>query len=251
MKKRIGCALLVCVLLMFTVLPLSVAAEGDHIYDKGGLLTEAEETALESLAAKASAEAECPFHIVTHQMSQLSGEYWGEEFLEDRGFSTRDDRVVLVITKDRAQYFYDLYLYGKADKKISEREVDTLLDAPDVYNNLKSGALYAGCEAFLALGSELYNTVDWGEVATTLVIAGVLALIAAGITCFCVYRSYTKTPKSVDYPLNKYASLELTEQSDTFTGSFVTRRVIQTNTGNRSGGGGGSRGGGAGHAGGR
>ncbi len=250
MKKRIFCALILCVLLLL-LLPLSVAAESGYVYDRGNLLTEAEEQTLEALASQASKDTECPFYLVTHNMSPFGYEYWGEDFLDDQGLSQREDTVVLIITKDGSQYFYDLYLYGNADKKISETEVNVLLDDLTVYDNLKSGKLYAGCEAFLSLGAELYNTVDWGEVGTTLAIVGVLAVIAAGITCFCVYRSYTKTPKSVDYPLHKFAKLELTEQADIYAGSFVTKRIIQTSSGGSRGGGGGSRGGGAGHAGGR
>jgi hypothetical protein len=64
-----------------------------------------------------------------------------------------------------------------------------------------------------------------------------------------VYASYKAKKKSVDYPLDQFAKLELTSQDDVFVGSFVTKRVIQSSGG--GGGGGSSRGGGGGHAGGR
>jgi hypothetical protein len=54
----------------------------------------------------------------------------------------------------------------------------------------------------------------------------------------------------VDYPLDQFAKLKLTGESDSFIGSFVTKRVIQSGSGG-SRGGGSSHGGGGGHAGGR
>ena len=62
-------------------------------------------------------------------------------------------------------------------------------------------------------------------------------------------RAYRKKKATVDYPLDRYARLELTHESDSFVREYTNRTYSPRSSG---GGGGGSRhGGGGGHRGGR
>ena len=64
-----------------------------------------------------------------------------------------------------------------------------------------------------------------------------------------VIAVYRKKKASVDYPLDRYARLELTHESDAFVREYTTRTYSPRSSG--SSGGGSRHGGGGGHRGGR
>ena len=82
------------------------------------------------------------------------------------------------------------------------------------------------------------------------IVAAIIALAIGIGSCVAVYMAYKKKNASVDYPLERFAQLKLTEDRDEFAGTFVTRRVIQSGSGGGYGGGS-AHGGGGGHRGGR
>ena len=256
MKNRGLIFILLCTLLAVALL-LPASAEGQdpsqRIYDRADFLSDAEEARLEALAAEKATYGGCPIYVATHSMyveGYYQGRYLGEKFLRDHGLSSKSDLILLVVTLDRGTYYYDLYLYGDAWDRINSKEVDYILDADGVYDNLKGGRLEAGLTAFLGLSAQGYRGrvgVSYGVIiAVTLTIS----LLIGFFSCLGVYYSYKAKKKSVDYPLDQFAKLELTEESDVFVGSFVTQRVIQSSSGGGRGGGS-SHGGGGGHAGGR
>ena len=254
MKKSI-LMLAVLLLLPAVLLTIPAAAEDQRvIFDNGGFLNTDTEEELTALALEKAEETGCDFYVVTHEMRHEDDEYWGEDFLEDEGLSENADIIILIITLDDGTYYYDLYLYGDAWDKVPKRERNYLLDHDEVYDNLKGGRLKAGIVAFLNVGAELYEGENAGYEAyeksfrvKLLIFSLIIAEVLAFVACFGVYKSYTAKKKSVDYPLEHFAKMDLKDKEDIFAGSFVTRRVIQTN----SGGGGGGRGGGGGHGGGR
>ena len=254
MKKSI-LMLAVFLLLPAVLLTIPAAAEDQRvIFDNGGFLNTDTEEELTALALEKAEETGCDFYVVTHEMRHEDDEYWGEDFLEDEGLSENADIIILIITLDDGTYYYDLYLYGDAWDKVPKRERNYLLDHDEVYDNLKGGRLKAGIIAFLNVGAELYEGENAGYEAyeksfhvKLLIFSLIIAAVLAFVACFGVYKSYTAKKKSVDYPLEHFAKMDLKDKEDIFAGSFVTRRVIQTN----SGGGGGGRGGGGGHGGGR
>lgn len=254
MKKSI-LMLAVLLLLPAVLLTIPAAAEDQRvIFDNGGFLNTDTEEELTALALEKAEETGCDFYVVTHEMRHEDDEYWGEDFLEDEGLSENADIIILIITLDDGTYYYDLYLYGDAWDKVPKRERNYLLDHDEVYDNLKSGRLKAGIVAFLNESAELYEGENAGYEAyeksfrvKLLIFSLIIAAVLAFVACFGVYKSYTAKKKSVDYPLEHFAKMDLKDKEDIFAGSFVTRRVIQTN----SGGGGGGRGGGGGHGGGR
>ena len=254
MKKSI-LMLAVLLLLPAVLLTIPAAAEDQRvIFDNGGFLNTDTEEELTALALEKAEETGCDFYVVTHEMRHEDDEYWGEDFLEDEGLSENADIIILIITLDDGTYYYDLYLYGDAWDKVPKRERNYLLDHDEVYDNLKGGRLKAGIIAFLNVGAELYEGENAGYEAyeksfrvKLLIFSLIIAAVLAFVACFGVYKSYTAKKKSVDYPLEHFAKMDLKDKEDIFAGSFVTRRVIQTS----SGGGGGGRGGGGGHGGGR
>ena len=63
---------------------------------------------------------------------------------------------------------------------------------------------------------------------TALPFAIAIAVVAAVIVAVFIVRSYSMKHKPVDYPLDQFTKLDLREQSDTFTGSTVTSREINS-----------------------
>lgn len=257
MKRRGLLFVILCALLAVgLLLPVSGAAQPPEqtVFDRADLLTAQEEANLNSLAQQKCAQANCAFYVATHRVpvgvSSYSSKYIGEDFLEDHGLSENGEIVLLIITLDRGVYYYDLYLYGDAWDRVNSKERDYILDDDDVYDNIKGGQLEAGVSAYLNLSAQAYAGrlgVSYGII---IFVTLCISLLIAFLACFGVYQSYKAKKKSVDYPLDQFAKLKLTDHSDVFAGSFVTRRVIQSGSGGR-GGGGSSHGGGGGHAGGR
>ena len=257
MKRRL-LLFTVCMLLLGSALILPCGATVPRtpekvVYDRADLLTDAEEHAMsDALYDVWASMDECGFFVTTHKLTNSYTPYYtGEDFLEDRGWSPyRENLVLLVITLDSGEYYYDMYYYGKASRVIRSQEVDFILDHDDVYHNIKSGKLVEGVSAFMTLSAAAYEgRIAGASYVVIFIVSLVIALIIGVVACAGVKGAYSMKRKSVDYPLERFAKLQLQEQKDIFTGSFVTRRVIQSNSGGSGGGGG--RGGGGGHAGGR
>ncbi len=256
--KRVWIFVLCILLTLPCVLSVQAATVGgEYVTDAYGLLSADEAVGANAFYAFTSERIGCPIYACTYESTDERDRYIGDEFLDDRGLSSGDDVLLLIITKNLDtfgdDYYYDLYLYGAAEKKITLDEVDVILDTPDVYYSLKSGKLLDGILSFAAAAEAQYlNGVDRpNPYLRALPVAFIISAIIAIICCVCVKKAYSMKKKSVDYPLDQFASLELTDQSDTFMGSFVTRRVISSGSRGGSGSGGGGRGGGGGHAGGR
>ena len=232
---------LLCLLVLFCLplLVLPARAATPAVRDDAGLLSTGETAHLTALADGASARLGISVYIATTD-TYLEG----EDFLAQQGLSNRDDIVLLVVTLDGGIIYYDLYTYGKANRRMSDAEVDRLLD--NIYDDMKGGRLEAG----------LVGYIEEAEAALTLRVGRVLtgSLLAAGAVCLVVLlvvlAKYKMKLRPTNYPLDKYARLKLTVQEDVFTGSFVTKTVISSGSGG-GGGGGGGRGGGGGHRGGR
>ncbi|MBQ2735465.1 MAG: TPM domain-containing protein [Clostridia bacterium] len=224
------------------------------VYDRADLLSDANESALNDAVREVWSMAEnCSFYVATHELTYRYAPYYtGDDFLDDHDFSSSNNLVLLVITLDQGTYYYNMYTYGNATNRIRDQEVDFILDHDDVYPNIKSGKLLEGASAFMSLAVKAYDgRIAGASYVTIVIVSFVIALIIGVVACVGVKSAYSMKKKSVDYPLNKFAKLELTDQKDVFTGSFVTKRIIDTDSGGRGGSGGGGRGGGGGHRGGR
>ncbi|MBQ8214144.1 MAG: hypothetical protein IJZ80_09055 [Clostridia bacterium] len=252
--KRYVC-FLGALLLLLSLLCLPVAGEtipDEVVFDRAELLNDAEICAVKEAVFDAWEASDCAFYVATHKVSAYSAtryKYTGEDFLREHGLSSKHDIVVLIVTLDQGVYYYDYYTYGKAYSRISQKEVDYILDHDDVYDNIKGGNLPVGISSAMSLSAKAYEGRVGVSYVIIVTVSLIIALIIGIIACVSVNASYKMKKKSVDYPLDKFAKLNLTGQSDVFTGSFVTKRVIQTNSGSR--GGGSSHGGGGGHRGGR
>jgi uncharacterized membrane protein YgcG len=250
LKKIAALALILLCLAVCFALPLS-AAESDRIYDPAEMLNTAETARLNTLMDQLSAEHGVELYLATYNAVNRYDDFYGDDYCHRVKNLNGTDAVLLVVTYERlnATYYYDMYTYGEANYAINGKEVNYILDDYDVYENLKYGYIYDGCEAFFTLSAEAFT----GRVGASW---GIIIFLSAGISIGiafavrgAVIAAYRKKKASVDYPLDRYAKLELTRESDAFVREYTTRSYSPRSS---SGGGGGSRhGGGGGHRGGR
>ncbi len=225
---------------------LTVSAYSDKaVYDRAGLFTENEIEQLEKCAYELFKDVDCDIYIVTDHNAYNRVTYFGDDFRNEYGIT--GNSVILIITAN-GNNNYDIYTYGEAYSKLSDSDIDNILDDSDVYDNIKSENYFEGAMAFIEVTFDEY-TLSFGEL---MAIALVISAVVTVIFFCCVYYSYNKKLRSEKYPLNRYANLDLKEQSDLFAERFVTkRRIPRSNSGGRASGGRSGGGGGGGHRGGR
>ena len=243
MKKLPLIAVIIVIFYSFFTLSASARGEESRIYDKAGIIDD--EGRIE--AALSSFEAKCgiPIRLVT-----TSGN--GFYDLSEIGFSYGENLIVLEINYYHYTntYYYYLDTYGDAYEKISDSEVDRILDAKNVYDNIKGGRFADGVVAFAGLTEKAYLGALQESWIETVLVSLVIASIIGGATVGIVVYKYKRKLKSPTYPLDKYARLNLlgAECSDMFIGSTVSKVRISTSSGSSGGGsrgrsGGGRRGG--------
>lgn len=67
-----------------------------------------------------------------------------------------------------------------------------------------------------------------------ILISVAVGLVVAGIVCFAIIRRYKKALQSPIYPLEHYASLDLTHSRDNFIGKTVSKvRVSSSSSSSR------------------
>ena len=232
-------------LLLALALFLPVCAAKSTVYDRAGLLDEPEKVILTNTLAKTPAGY--AFFVVTATQQMTS-----DEVIALCEIDRDTDAVVLVIDSTGGGiYYYEMFTYNRANDLFSDSDVDAILDDADVYNNIKTGQLVEGICRFLTLSAE-HLEAEEARIAARRARAPLYALfiglgvgvVAGGVTALCVFLFYRRKLHGESYPLDRYASLTLTERQDRFVGSFVTRtRVQSSSSGGGSGGvSGGSRG---------
>ena len=250
LKKSIALALILLCLAACLTLPLS-AAESERVYDPSEMLNAAETAKLEALLDQLSAEHGVEMYLATYLADGPHDDFYGDDYCRRVKDIKDTDAVLLVVTYEHLNdtYYYNMYTYGEANYAINDKEVNYILDDSDVYGNLKNGYICEGCEAFFPLSAQAFTGrvgVAWSVIIlVSAAISAVIALVVRG----SVVAAYRRKKASVDYPLDRFAKLELTHECDAYVREYTTRSYSPRSSG---GGGGGSRhGGGGGHRGGR
>ena len=233
-------AMLLCIVL---ILPLAAEAAvvpmEITVQDKADLLTLEEEQAIADLQGRSPRDVRLFLVTATRQLTE-------REVAALCGADQGEHAAVLVIDRNASGvYYYEMFLFNRADKMMTISESNAILDDPQVYGDLKNGRLAEGATRFFSLVSDEID--EWYR-QRPLWITGVgigVGLLIGGITVLCVFLGYRKKRHGESYPLSRYANLQLTESVDHFVGSFVTRVRIQSNSGSSGGGGGGGFSGGS------
>ena len=243
-------ALLLVLVCLSASFALSAAAESGRVYDPSGMLTVSEAANLGTLLDELSAEYDVELYLATYVADDRYDDFYGDDYCTRVRNLKGTDAVLLVVTYEEFNntYYYNMYTYGEANYAINQKEVNYILDTYDVYYNLKDGNVYEGAVAFFEMSAEAFTGRVGAPMGVIVVISAIISLIIAFGVRAAVVAVYKKKKASVDYPLDRYATLELTHESDSFVREYTTRTYVP-----RSGGssGGGRHGGGGGHRGGR
>ncbi len=253
---RLLSTLLVCLLAMLWLLPTAGAASADtaaKVYDPTDLIPADVEQALSDHLIALEQEHGVALYMATYEAKNYRDDFTGTEYCHTIHNLNGTDAVLLIVTYDHSDgiYYYDLYTYGKANQRLTNTEVDYILDHDSVYDNLKGGRLAAGAEAFFDLSAKGYTGRVGVSMAIIIAVCAVISLIIALIVCGSVVSAYRRKHPSVEYPLDRYATLNLTSHEDRFLHKSVTRVHVPRNNGSGGRGGGSRHGGGGGHRGGR
>ena len=251
MKKTAALLLAVLCLSVCFVLSVSAEAEAGRVYDPEGMLNPTEQAALATLLEELSAEAGVELYMATYVADDRYDDFYGDDYCTRVKNLRSTDAVLLVVTYEKRNrtYYYNMYTYGEANYAISQKEVNYILDTSDVYNNLKTGYVYEGSVAFFEMSATAFTGRLGAPWAVVIAISAVIALIIALGVRAGIVASYKKKKASVDYPLDRFAKLDLTHESDRFVREYTTRTYSPRSS--SSSGGGGRHGGGGGHRGGR
>ena len=248
-KSAILLPMLLCLVMILT---LSAAAESGRVYDPEGMLTDDEASALEARLDELSAEAGVELYMATYRSKGAYDDFYGDDYCTRVQNIKGTDAVLLVVTYEYPidTYFYNMYTYGEANYAVNQKEVDYILDTSDVYDNLKGGEIYEGAEVFFAMSAQAFAGRVGAPMALVITISAVIALVIALAVCGAVVAAYKRKKATVDYPLDRYAKLELTHAEDAYVTEHTTRTYSPRSSGGGSSGGG-RHGGGGGHRGGR
>ena len=247
-KSAILLPMLLCLVMILT---LSAAAESGRVYDPEGMLNPTEQAALATLLEELSAESGVELYMATYVADDRYDDFYGDDYCTRVKNLRSTDAVLLVVTYEKRNrtYYYNMYTYGEANYAISQKEVNYILDTSDVCNNLKAGYVYEGSVAFFEMSATAFTGRVGAPWAVVIVISAVIALLIALAVRAGIVASYKKKKASVDYPLDRFAKLDLTHESDRFVREYTTRTYSPRS--NSSSSGGGRHGGGGGHRGGR
>ena len=244
-------ALLLAVLCLSVCFALTASAEAGRVYDPEGMLNATEQTALATLLNELSAESGVELYLATYNADDRYDDFYGDDYCTRVQNLKGTNAVLLVVTYERRNhtYYYNMYTYGDANYAISQKEVNYILDTYDVYYNLKGGNVYEGSVAFFEMSAQAFTGRVGAPMAVIVVISAVISLIIAFAVRAGIVAAYKKKKASVDYPLDRYAKLELTHEVDRYVREYTTRTYSPRSSGGSSGGG--RHGGGGGHRGGR
>ena len=238
-------ALIATVVLSTFVFSAFATGTEEYVFDDADFLSEAEEASLEEQAKKLYEK--CGAKIIV--ACKNANYYEGDWICLENGLSKNDDIIMLIITINGGTYYYNLYTYGKAYSRITNAEVNRVLDVSEVYPNIKGGELYAGLSAYMICAEKAYDGLLWAELWDFLSLGIFVAIATLVVTTVIIISSYKKKQKSTQYPLDRYTKMNLVHSDDRYVRSSVTR--VRVNSSSSGGGRGGRSGGGGGHRGGR
>ena len=237
MKKKLF-AILSVLLILSAVFSIPCSAQANNaVYDNAGIFTDEQKASLNNLANEFFNKNGCSVYIVTAPDTYY--EYWGEDFIyENNGVGKNS--VILILSCNRTND-YDLYTYGKPARMISNSEARSILDDPEIFNNIKyNDDYYSASQRFIYVSAQACEVNYLGAVLFGVIFALIIA-IAVFVTIIILYN---KKQRSEKYPLNRYARLELYRTNEFFMGSFITKKYLSSpRGGSGSGGGSGHRGG--------
>lgn len=245
--KRIALFLItiVCIFALFSFASsANTLGYGGRIFDDGDLISIEHEQKLEEKIQAAEEKCGVPIRIYTYEYSSFEGHRDMYDYESEVGESF-DDLILLIISYEYGEYYYELFTKGSPDSDITDKEADKILDNKSVYKNIKSGNLYDGIDAYITLLETAVTGTLRNNFKSVLISSLVISAVVATAVAVWIILKYRKKLHSESYPLERYAKLDLVISNDNFITKTVTRTRVHTSSGSSGGGrssGGGSRG---------
>lgn len=245
MKKLI--AVLIVFVISLSALPVLSAAEA-RVFDFADILTDAQEARLQSKIDSLRREHNIDFVLLTstevrysyddREAGNLALDY-AEAFYVQRNFGVGDSYNGVIIFIDMSNRLPTMSACGGTKTFLSPSRREGILE--DMHNSLSSGD-YAGafdialdgCDKYLDMG---YLLIEPSELLLFAAISAVIALI----WCLSIKRKYSLSGSTYSYDIASNTQVALTNSSDTFVNSYVTRTPRNTDSGGGGSGGGFSR----------
>ena len=246
--RKIALILITIVCISFAFSLVSSAddgGKGKRLSDNNGYMSVSCANEIEKRLQAAEENSGVAFRVYIYKYSSSVGYVDIDRYEREVG-ENFENLVLLVISNEYGTYYYELFTKGTADTEIKDKEVNKILDNDNVYDNIKSGKLYEGIDAFVALSEKAVTGSLRNSFKSVFIPSLVISvLVAVGVAVFIVLR-YRRKLHSVSYPLEKYASLSLSIANDNFINKTVTCVRVNNSNGSSGGGsrssGGGSRG---------
>lgn len=232
--KRIWAFVFCVIVIAFSVANIGISALSDPVIDDANLFNNQEKLDIRNAILSVR---ETSVYIITTNDS-----YFNESSLIS--MIGTDNSIVLTINMSTREY--DIYTYGQAYNNLTDSEINKLETA--VESKLKNGEYANAAIVFVQKAGIAYNGQLKTDIGLIILVSLGISFVIAIITCSIVIAKYKMKMRPTNYPLDKYAKMQLKNKEDVFVNKVVTTRRIQTNTssvgGKGSGGGGGHRGGG-------
>lgn len=254
--------LTLCIILVLLVCAVALSGCVDdknrtqYCYDYKGLFSQAQLDDINEACRANSKKYMVTFLVATTNRTGSKADMWGEDFLAQEGLSDKDDYILIIINARDVgvDYHFDIYTYGNAARRLSDREIENAvwsIYADRILTSDSASAASGVVEMLPMLGKSYDGIALWFNIVFGLA----LGLAISGIVIACIKRHYSRKRKNETYPLDKYCRMNLTGHEDKFMHTYTSVVVINTNSGGGHGGGHsggfGGGGGGGGHRGGR
>lgn len=184
----------------------------------------------------------------------------GSDFLREHNLSYSDNLAIIIINCQKRDsvtydYHFDIYIFGHADKKISELESDKIIWS-DFGDEILSSDPDRATDAVLGMTKDIgvaYAGILSYHWLVIIIVALLIGALISIITTTLIKKSYSKTRESNNYSFTANTNVNLTVRDDKFSHKNVTFVIRSSSSGGSGSHGGHSSGGGggAGHRGGR
>lgn len=246
MKNRKIFLFLITIVCIFALNTLVISANtsSQRLCDKDEYITAADEILLERKLASAEESAGVAFRVYVYEYSSSKGYVDMADYEREVGESFTD-LVLLVVSYEYGEYYYELFTKGSAHTAITDKEANKILDNDKVYDNIKLGRLYDGIDAYVTLAETAVEGKLRNSFKAVFVPSLVISLLVAIGASVGVILKYRKKLHSESYPLDRYAKLDLNVANDNFITKTVSRVRVKDSSSSSGGGrssGGGSRG---------
>lgn len=215
------------ILAALVALPLAFASNAQseysngYVYDDCGTLQKSEVENLNT--AISNAKTKCYVIFTSYYFYPYNLDKNTKYYLEKMGANTSSDCVVLTV--DMNERLFDIFTYGSASK-IKNSEINYMMSALE--KSFKKGEYFGGANTFVAHSQKAMSGRLGVPMIKVFGISLIIGVVFSCVVCTCVISAYKKKERERKYPLEKYTSYNIKEQSDKHIGTTVVSVPIKS-----------------------